>query len=71
VDIMNAVKANVTINRMGSLFPVPFTIVSINPVRPVMKIRESFAGVEYTRTVKFSVYRHAARVHGVTIISAK
>jgi hypothetical protein len=64
-------KRNATIAPMGMLFPVPFTIVSVNPVRPIMKIRETFAGEVFTRSVRFSVFRHAARVHGVRIVGAK
>lgn len=64
-------KRNVTIEPMGSKFPVPFTIIGICPVRPVMKIREKIAEVEYTRNVRFSVFRHSARVHGVRIVAAK
>ena len=64
-------KRNVTIESMGSQFPVPFTIIGICPVRPIMKIRENIAGTDYMRAVKFSVFKHAARVHGVRIVGAK
>jgi hypothetical protein len=67
-------NATVTIgalNMASSRFPVPFTIVRVNPVKPEMTIREAFGDVTVERKVRFSVYRHACRVHGVTIVSAK
>ena len=52
----------------ASRFPVPFTVVRINPVKPEMVIRETYGNVTTERKVRFSVYAHAVRVHGVRVV---
>jgi hypothetical protein len=54
----------------SSRFPVPFTVVRVNPVRPEMVIRETYGNVTTERKVRFSVYAHAVRVHGVKVIGS-
>ena len=52
----------------ASRFPVPFTVVRVNPVKPEMVIRETYGNVTTERKVRFSVYAHAVRVHGVRVV---
>ena len=48
---------------LGSRFPVPFMVVKLHPVKPLVTVRERFGDVEIIRDVKVSVLAHAARVH--------
>lgn len=54
----------------SSRFPVPFTVVRVNPVKPEMVIRETYGIVTTERKVRFSVYAHAVRVHGVKVVGS-
>jgi hypothetical protein len=68
---MTTTKRNATLAigpNGSSRFPVPFTIVRVNPVRPEMVIRETYGNVTTERKVRFSVYAHAVRVHGVRVV---